>query len=203
MCVSTSESFEFRCLLQVIPNRFLHLTSESFDFRCSLHVIPNRFLHAWSTKFKFFGIRLLFAQDPVLNMLGTCCYSMQRVVELMDNSGLVLSEPEATEASECLRVHLKTYLWLASYHYERRMLMFKTRCKTHYLFHVADEIETTRLNPSMFQNFDEESFLGKLKRIAIRCHGATCIQRLFLRYLLCLAMYLREYSKKETQMEWT
>ena len=185
-------------LLSGLKNSFVMFPQgTSYDVRCLLKLSQIGFF-----LYKLFSIKfLLFAQDPVLNMLGTYCYSMQRVVELMGNSGLVFSESEATEASECLRVHLKTYLWLASYHYERLMLMFKTRCKTHYLFHVADEIETTRLNPSMFQNFDEESFLVKLKRKAIRCHGATCIQRLFLRYLLCLAMYLREYSKTETRME--
>ena len=83
----------------------------------------------------------------------------------------------------------------------RMVFLFKVRCKTHYNFHVADDIKATRLNPAMFQNFDEESFLGKLKHIGIRCHGATCVQRMFMRYLLCLAMFVREFSKKANHME--
>ncbi|CAL1142427.1 unnamed protein product [Cladocopium goreaui] len=140
-------------------------------------------------------------QEPVLNVLATCCYSLQRVIELMDTSGFIFSVAEASEACESLKTHLKTYMWLAWYSYSRCLLLFKVRCKTHYNFHVADDIKATRLNPAMFQNFDEESFLGKLKHIGIRCHGATCVQRMFMRYLLCLAMFVREFSKKANHME--
>ena len=142
----------------------------------------------------------LLAQEPVLNVLATCCYSLQRVIELMDTSGFIFSVAEASEACESLKTHLKTYMWLAWYSYSRCLLLFKVRCKTHYNFHVADDIKATRLNPAMFQNFDEESFLGKLKHIGIRCHGATCVQRMFMRYLLCLAMFVREFSKKANHM---
>ena len=140
-------------------------------------------------------------KDPVLNVLATTCYSLQRVIELMDSSGLIFTQDEAAEASASLRTHLKTYLWLASYHYSRHLRLFKVRSKTHYKFHVADDIQATRLNPRMFENFDEESFLGKIKRIGVRCHGATCIVRLFMRYRLCLSLFLRDFSKKASQME--
>ena len=93
-------------------------------------------------------------------------------------------------------------MWLACYSYSRSLLLFKVRCKTHYNFHIAADIRATRLNPAMFQNFDEESFLGKLKRIGIRCHGATCVQRMFMRYLLCLAMFVRDFTKKANHMDW-
>ena len=121
----------------------------------------------------------------------------------MDGSGLVFTDEEAAEASNCLELHLKSYMWLAVYFYERRVMYFKVRCKTHYLFHVVVEIRMWKLNPTIWENFEEESFLGKLKRIAIRCHGGTCTQRVFSRYLLCLAMALREFQKTASLWEWT
>lgn len=87
-------------LLSGLKNSFVMFPQGTYyDVRCLLKLSQIGFF-----LYKLFSIKfLLFAQDPVLNMLGTCCYSMQRVVELMDNSGLAFSESEATEASECLR----------------------------------------------------------------------------------------------------
>lgn len=139
--------------------------------------------------------------DAVANVLATSIYGLQRLIEIMDGSGLVFTDEEAAEASNCLELHLKSYMWLAVYFYERRVMYFKVRCKTHYLFHLVDEIRLWKLNPVIWENFEEESFLGKLKRIAIRCHGGTCTQRVFSRYLLCLAMALRDFQKTASLWE--
>ena len=140
-------------------------------------------------------------QDPVINVLATCSYALQRVIELMNAGPLLFSESEASEASECFHLHIKSYMWLAAYFWQRRKMYFKIRCKTHYNIHLADEIRAYRLNPTMFDNFAEEAFLGKIKRIAIRCHGATCAQRLFMRYFLCLAMVLQDFNKTAGLLE--
>lgn len=133
-----------------------------------------------------------------MNILATSVYSLQRLIELMGECGLVFSHEEAAEASESLRAHLVSFMWLAAYHFQKREMYFKLRCKTHYLFHVSRDIQLTHVNPMMFENWHEESFLGKLKRVAIRCHGGTSTQRVFLRYLLCLAMYLQQFKKKSS-----
>jgi len=135
-------------------------------------------------------------QDTVMNVLATSVYSLQRLIELMGSAGTLFTHEEAAEASESLRAHLVSFMWLAAFHFEKRIPYFKVRCKTHYLFHVAKEIEVTHVNPALFENWHEESYLGKLKRVAIRCHGSTCTQKVFLRYLLCLATYLQQFRKK-------
>lgn len=111
------------------------------------------------------------AQDHAMQVLATSSYGLQRVIEIMDHGSLVLSEEGALEAHECLHLHLNAYFWLAAYHYQQRIQLFKLRCKTHYLFHIAEDILELQLNPALFHTFDEESFLGKLKAIAIHCHG--------------------------------
>ena len=110
----------------------------------------------------------------MVNILAACAYNLQRVIELIDQGSLVFSEAEASEASSCLRLHLTSFWWLAAYYHQRRELLFKLRCKSHYLWHTADEIERFRVNPLVFQCVGEEAFLGKVKNILIRCHGATC-----------------------------
>lgn len=74
-------------------------------------------------------------------------------------------------------------------------MLFKVRCKTHYNFHIAQDIKNYQLNAALFHTFQEESFLGKLKCIAVRCHGKTCTKRLFQRYLLCLAVFLEDLGR--------
>ena len=113
----------------------------------------------------------------------------------MDTCGLIFTPGEAREAAKCFRDHLNAYMWLASFYFQKRVLYFKLRCKTHYNFHIADEIESTQINPKIFENFQEESFLGKIKKIAIHCHGATCTQRVFMRYLLGLGVSLEKLRK--------
>lgn len=144
---------------------------------------------------------LWLSQDTTLNVLATCCYSLQRVVELMASSGLVFTQIEANEAAQALKVHLKSFMWLASFYFQKRKMLFKLRCKTHYLFHVADEIQELLINPAMWENF-EESWLGKFKRIGIRCHGGTCTSKVFMRYLLYLTTQLREFNKSADLWEW-
>ena len=72
------------------------------------------------------------------------------------------------------------------------LLLFKLRPKTHYLYHMALELPKTRLNFNIFHTFTEESFLGKVKAIALRTHGKTMSQRTFQRYLLYMAIFLRQ-----------
>lgn len=78
-------------------------------------------------------------------------------------------------------------------------MMFKIRCKSHYMWHVAFEVGVLKINPNLFHTFQEESFLGKIKQIGVKCHGRSCCHRLFQRYFLCLALFLEECRKAETE----
>lgn len=147
-----------------------------------------------------FPLFIIESEDEVIHILATCSFALQRVIEIMDEGSMVFTGEEAKEANECLHLHLKCYFWLASYHYEKRALLYKLRCKSHYLFHIADDIIQFSLNPAMFYTFDEESFLGKIKRICVRCHGSTCTHRIFMRLILCMAMFVEQYRKTEKLM---
>lgn len=139
----------------------------------------------------------LTPKDRLVNILAHCVYNLQRFLEIQDFAGLVLDESEARESAMSLRMHLRTYAILADHYYKNRIMMYKIRCKTHYLFHVSEEVEFWKLNQNMFHTFQEESFLGKIKAIGVRCHGRSCTARLFQRYFLCLAVYFQEHRKRD------
>lgn len=138
----------------------------------------------------------LQTQDMILNTLAICCFHLQRVTEIFDSGGLILFEDEAHEASRSLKLHLLAFATLADHFYKKRIMLFKLRCKSHYLWHVCDEIRLYRINQNLFHNFAEEDYLGKLKSIAIKCHGRSLTRRVYERYFLLLALVLEEHAKR-------
>lgn len=130
-------------------------------------------------------------------MLALTTYSLQRTIEIYDHSGLVLTRSQAEEAASCMRTHLESYSYLAWVYWTRRELCYKIRCKSHYLFHVADETRDFWLNQNLYHTFAEESWLGKLKAVAQQCHGRSVGGRVYQQYFLALAMILHDYKKLE------
>lgn len=130
-------------------------------------------------------------------MLALTTYSLQRTIEIYDRGGLVLTKSEAQEAASCLHTHLESYAYLAWVYWTRRELCYKIRCKSHYLYHVAQDTKNLWLNQNLFHTFSEESWLGKVKTVAQQCHGRSVGGRMYQRYFLALAMMLHEYKKKE------
>ena len=158
-------------------------------FDCSM---PESVVH---TKKKMFFKRypmIPSCEDVVLQVLSTCLFGVQRMVEIMDMNGLILEPLDALEASDCLHLHLRCYSWLALFFYDLRQPLFKMRPKCHYLWHQAQDLQSWKLNLNMFHTFGEESLLGKIKTIAQKVHGRTMSQRTFQRYLLFVAVFLHE-----------
>ena len=130
-----------------------------------------------------------------MQVLACCAYYMQKAIEVLDNSGIILSEADAREVSECLREHLKCYSWLASHSWMERRLLFQLRPKHHCVWHFAEQVAEWKLNFSLFHCFDEESFLGKIKNICQKTHGKTATRRVYQRYLLCFAMVMEQHRR--------
>ena len=131
----------------------------------------------------------------VTQVFSTSVYNLQRAIEIMDNSGLILNETDAMECSQCIELHLQTYAWFAAFFWEARETLFRMRPKHHCVYHQAVQIREWRLNQSLFHTWDDESFLGKIKAIWQKCHGATASKRTFERYLLRLALKLEQYRR--------
>ncbi|CAE7918081.1 unnamed protein product [Symbiodinium necroappetens] len=133
-------------------------------------------------------------EHEVLHVLATCTWSLVKCNGILDAGGLILSTSEAREASDALFLHLRTYEFLAEHYWEERLMLFKIRPKAHSLLHTAREILEWQLNVSVFHTWSDESFLGKLKKIATQCHGKTMTKRVFERYRLYMAFPTTEIS---------
>ena len=108
----------------------------------------------------FFNI--FVPEDVVLQVLASCCYGIQHMIDIMDGSGIILSCEDASDAAESMKLHLKTFEWLALYWHDRRKMLFKLRPKSHYLWHMANDLATWRLNFAVFHTFSAEAKLKPL-----------------------------------------
>ena len=98
------------------------------------------------------------------------------------------------EISRMLHLHLRSTEFLASYCWRHQIMAFKMRPKHHYLWHVAVDTALNQLNPRLHHVWSDEKFLGLVKRIACRCHGATVQKRAIERYLVSLSTYLAKMA---------
>ena len=149
--------------------------------------------------FEAVSVQSASTKDRVMQVVATTCFGLQRCIDILDNSGLILTQPDSKEASDMLILHCKSYQWLAAMFFRDRLLLFKIRPKFHYVFHQAIQIRDTRLNLWAFATFGEESFIGKCKTIYCACHGKTVNRRFYERYLLCLALMVKRHSELESQ----
>ena len=137
------------------------------------------------------------SKDMVLQVLATCCYSLQQAITVLDNSGVILDYNTAHEVADLLQNHITTYAWLAAFWFNQRKMVFRIRPKLHYLWHQAAQMREWQINICGFATWDDESFLGKIKAVATGCHGKTMTVRVFQRYLLCLALLIHKHQKLE------
>ena len=94
------------------------------------------------------------------------------------------------EMSKMIHIHLRSTEFLASYCWNNSILAFKLRPKHHYCWHVAVHVHMSQINPKIHHCWSEEKFLGQIKKIAAKCHGATVQKRSIERYVVALSSYM-------------
>ncbi|CAL1135367.1 unnamed protein product [Cladocopium goreaui] len=127
--------------------------------------------------------------DPTLKLIAVCNFHLYSAFYCMDHCDLIMEQAEADETGKNLEVHLVAWQHLASFFENLGECLFKLRPKHHNVNHMAQDVPRTRLNPRKVQAcFNDESFLGYVKRIGVRCHQSNMMERLYQRYLLYLSL---------------
>jgi hypothetical protein len=130
-----------------------------------------------------------YAEDDESELLTTSAWALTQFISILDHASYILTAEEAKEAQECVQLYLLSWQKLASDKQRVLAMRYKIRPKHHYLQHIGLDLLRTRLNPRYFSScFDDESFLGNIKRIAVKCHGATTCIRVMRRHLLFLRL---------------
>lgn len=139
------------------------------------------------------GICEKFPDDLMLRLIALCHYHIYVAFYILDHCDLILSEDEAKEVGRSLHVHLLAWQHLAGQCEDLGLYLYKLRPKHHNVDHLGRDVSRTRLNPRKVMScFSDESFLGYIKRIGVRCHQASMMGRLYSRYLLFLSLRWRD-----------
>ena len=114
--------------------------------------------------------------------------ALNKAQRLLDNSDLVMTAGDSTRFNDLLQLHLRTWQRVALKFEALGIALCKIRPKHHYLQHIGLYVAATRVNVRIHQNFNSESYMGKMKKIAVKCHSASMMLRVQQRYVLYLAL---------------
>ena len=102
------------------------------------------------------------------------------------------------DCSRHLQLHLIAWQHLSRRCLEQNLLLYRLRPKHHSVDHIQMDVVRTKLNPARVSScFQEESFLGYIKRIGVRCHASNMLLRLLQRYILYLSL-----RWKDSRVKW-
>ena len=135
---------------------------------------------------------LLFPKDPYLQRGACCAWSMMAAISKLDHSPLLMSEDDASFVAECFLESLRHWQGLCHVCLESNVPQWGFRPKHHYLEHVSEQIRKTRINARKLMCFQDESYLGRLKRVACKTHAANALLRVYGRLFLNLGQRFRE-----------
>ena len=138
-------------------------------------------------------------KSDVSDCLKVCSWSLADFVHILDNAELYMTLRDRSAALSRGRLHLVTYQVLAQQSVDAWTMLYKVRPKHHQFEELLRDMETIALNPAKYSTFADESFLGKLKLIALRTHGATVMRRTLQRYLLLLGL---RFERRRRSSQW-
>ncbi|CAK9032528.1 unnamed protein product, partial [Durusdinium trenchii] len=131
--------------------------------------------------------------DRFLCLIAVCLWNFYAAICIMDHSELLMGAQDANELGGRWRLHLIAWQHLTHMAEVSGWKLFKIRPKHHMLDHLAKQVARTQLNPRRVMGcFSDESFLGYLKRIGIKCHVMNMMERLCQRYTLFLSLRWHE-----------
>jgi hypothetical protein len=128
---------------------------------------------------------------------ATCFWSASEFMALCDKCDVVLSTAQICRLEYLGRLHSLTYISL--HNIRLGTLLYGLRPKHHYWEELIIQTKELKLNPKHLGCWGEESLLGRIKRVAQRCHGATMLATSMRRYMLVLS---QRWEARRTSGRW-
>lgn len=116
----------------------------------------------------------------------------------MDICGLVLSQEDADYIADHFLECLLHWQGLKRSCKDAGLKRWKFRPKHHYFEHMAEAVRQSRINPRHLSCFQDESYLGTIKKIACKTHAASALLRIFQRLILNLGQRFHE-TQRDTE----
>ena len=143
--------------------------------------------------FQFWGLESMFYQGTINHLKPRSSHQ----ILVMEKPFMLEKIRSTKEVGHSVRVSLLPWQHLASRCEQAGFRLYKMRPKHHCFSHIGFDIPRTRLNPRLVQScHHDESFLGYIRRIGVKCDQASLMGRLFQRYILCLSLRWRDTAQK-------
>lgn len=127
-------------------------------------------------------------KDTILQGGACVSWALMAAIHRMDQGGLVLATEDATYINRCIKDSLLHWQKMRSACIQASVKRWSFRPKHHYWEHIGEQVERTRINPRKLACFQDESYLGQIKKIAVKCHSASALLRVFQRLSLNLGL---------------
>ena len=138
----------------------------------------------------------LKTKDVVLQGGACCAWALEAAIERMDRCGIIMPQADASFVHEKFQQCLLHWQGMRSACLDAGVLRWSFRPKHHYLEHIGESIGRTCLNARHLSCFGDESYLGKIKHLACKCHSSSAILRVFQRLTLGLGQRFKESRMK-------
>ena len=135
------------------------------------------------------AIRTIVGKDDVDGqMVSTAAWAFARMLQICDLEPIILSRPAADEACSLGHGFLRLHGVLAQNARAALVSRWNLRPKHHYMQESLLFMHSTLENMAKQTCMNEEDFMGKMKRIAVKTHRGKTFQRALQRYLIMLKL---------------
>jgi hypothetical protein len=125
-----------------------------------------------------------------------CSYHLASWLHITSIAGWILTEAQASQAHYHGRMYIKTYKVLAMRAAAVRIMRWPVRPKLHCLDHTFRDSLKNHRNPMFWTCFNDEDFMGRIKKLAAKCHGGRRAERVLQRYNVMLAWRWHERKQR-------
>lgn len=139
------------------------------------------------------------AKEHILQGGACCVWALARAISLMDEQDFFLGLQEAAELKNLLLQHLLHWQGRHQQCLVQGVMRWKLRPKHHMAEELAFRAYRTQINPRFLQCFQDESYLGQFKNIAVRCHETSVLSRALERLVLLLSQRWKERREHSQQ----
>ena len=138
--------------------------------------------------------------DDYTRIRAACSWAMAEFIHVTDNAGLILTNEQVGRLSFAAQTYVKFYSVLATMAADDVLYMWKVRPKFHYFTHMCEFAVSSKLNPTLIACWNEESYLGRVKRLSTKCSACTMLTTSLLRYFIFLGLRWESRNKCAVQM---
>ena len=144
---------------------------------------------------------VFWLQAPVLQAGACCIWSLQTAIDKLDHSEIILNEEDSQYVCEYFQAFLLHWQGLFQTYSDMGVCRWKLRPKHHYFEEMMLQVQRTRINPRHLSCWQDESFLGHIKKIAIHCHSSSVLLRIFQRLMINLSNRFEKTRKLTQEVE--